>query len=147
MLPWPSEIEPVADHQAKGQWVRLADVFVIGPMMSYFAVKATSEPMWLRSIMFAFGVGTVIYNGRNYLAVRRYMQQQREREREQNGAPGEQQQPEGQQQAEQQAVQGMYETRQHGLPWYQEPLVYYPADFAPTDRPSAIFPPPEIRWE
>lgn len=70
----PNEIQPVPDHMAKGQLVRLADVFIIGPTMMYFAMRARREPVWLRSVMFAFGAGTVLYNGRNFLAVRKYVQ-------------------------------------------------------------------------
>jgi len=55
----------------KAQWIRLADVFLIGPMMVYFGVKAEKVPATLRLAMIAAGAGTVIYNGRNYLIIRK----------------------------------------------------------------------------
>lgn len=66
------QIEPAADHLVKAQWVRLADVFVIGPVMVYFGARAYHEPLWLRALMVGLGAGTIIYNGRNYVAVARH---------------------------------------------------------------------------
>lgn len=54
----------------KPQTVRLLDVFVIGPVMiaggNAWAAKNPAAGMLLA----LFGVGTVIYNGKNYLEVR-----------------------------------------------------------------------------
>ena len=48
------------------QKVRLLDVFVIGPFLMYSATYK-QLPNWVRSGLFIVGVGTIIYNGKNYL--------------------------------------------------------------------------------
>jgi len=53
---------------AKGQGVRLADVFFVGPVMVVKLYK--SEPI-LGATLAALGVLTVGYNGRNYFRVER----------------------------------------------------------------------------
>jgi hypothetical protein len=57
---------------AKTQAVRVADVFVIGPLMVFGGLTMPCRPLgWL---LVAFGVGTVVYNGRNYRANQRNAQ-------------------------------------------------------------------------
>lgn len=55
----------------KGQTVRLVDVFVLGPFMVWSAARMTSAPEWARVGMVGAGLATIVYNGRNYLAVSR----------------------------------------------------------------------------
>jgi len=52
----------------KGQGVRLMDITVLGPMMILSAM-GKNPPGWLRLGMVAIGVGTVLYNARNYFQV------------------------------------------------------------------------------
>lgn len=54
----------------KAQAIRVADVVAIGPLMIYFGTKARSVPRPLRTAMVLFGVGTIVYNGLNFLAVK-----------------------------------------------------------------------------
>jgi len=59
---------------SKSQGIRALDVFVIGPMVIYFGVKAKQEPAWLRALMIGSGVATVYYNARNYTQTKRRVQ-------------------------------------------------------------------------
>lgn len=53
------------------QWIRLLDVFGIGPLMIYAGVKSEEElPRWVRGALVLFGITTIGYNGMNYLSVR-----------------------------------------------------------------------------
>lgn len=56
----------------------MADVFIIGPAMTYFGYKAKNVHPTARALMMLTGVATVLYNGQNYLTVR---EQQREQQR------------------------------------------------------------------
>ncbi len=60
----------------KAQPVRILDVFVIGPMMMWFASN-NARPGWAKSLMYFFSITTIIYNGRNY-----YMIEQRKKQLE-----------------------------------------------------------------
>jgi len=54
----------------KTQWIRLADVFFIGPLMTYVGARySRKQPVagWTLALL---GVGTVLYNGMNYLQLR-----------------------------------------------------------------------------
>lgn len=73
MTPVPSELRPVPGHMAKGQLIRLADVVAIGPLMFWFGYTSKRPPKALRAAMMVFGIGTVLYNGKNYLAVKQEM--------------------------------------------------------------------------
>jgi hypothetical protein len=55
------------DDISKPQNVRLADVFVLGPLSIWFGVRANEMPTWARVAMIAYGTGTIVYNGKNYL--------------------------------------------------------------------------------
>jgi hypothetical protein len=79
-IPVPSalgEVDPLvvatygaAYEDVKAQPVRLADVFVFGPLMIYSGLgKAT--PNWLRVGMVIIGAGTIVYNLYNYFEVER----------------------------------------------------------------------------
>lgn len=48
------------------QIIRLADVFLIGPILIYASFFKTL-PTPLRILLFVIGVATIIYNGRNYI--------------------------------------------------------------------------------
>lgn len=51
----------------KGQGVRLVDVFLLGPFMVWFGLAAKDVHPAARVTMVASGVGTIIFNGVNYL--------------------------------------------------------------------------------
>jgi len=55
----------------KAQSVRLADVFVLGPFMIWFGTRARDVPDPARAVMVAAGLGTILYNGSNYLKVQK----------------------------------------------------------------------------
>jgi hypothetical protein len=48
----------------KAQWIRLADVYVVGPVM--IATARSVRPRWLGFLAGAFGLLTIIYNGENW---------------------------------------------------------------------------------
>lgn len=77
MSPVPSELQRVPGHMAKGQAIRLADVVLIGPLMFWFGYTSKRPPKSLRAAMMVMGLGTVLYNGKNFLAVNREMQQRK----------------------------------------------------------------------
>lgn len=49
----------------KSQGVRLLDVFVLGPYMMWKASQLPEPPA--RLVLALVGIGTILYNGRNYL--------------------------------------------------------------------------------
>ena len=49
----------------KSQTVRLLDVFAVGPLMIWSAQYAPKE---LREVMVILGLGTIVYNGANWIA-------------------------------------------------------------------------------
>ena len=51
------------------QYIRLLDVFAIGPLMIYAGLKADSLPKWAKVALIFFGVTTIGYNARNYFAI------------------------------------------------------------------------------
>lgn len=54
----------------KAQAVRLFDVFVLGPAMIYIGTQNRfSKP--LDAMLLLSGIGTIIFNGYNYLQIRR----------------------------------------------------------------------------
>jgi len=55
------------DDFSKPQNIRLADVFVLGPLSIWFGLKATEMPTFARVAMVAYGAGTIGYNANNYL--------------------------------------------------------------------------------
>lgn len=53
---------------SKTQWVRLVDVFALGPFMVWAGVElARTNRRHAGAWMAVFGVATIVYNGRNYL--------------------------------------------------------------------------------
>ena len=67
------EITVHVGEEIKAQWVRIADVFVIGPLMVlggvFMARKAGTAGKVAGVSLAAFGVATVWFNGRNYLRI------------------------------------------------------------------------------
>lgn len=57
--------------RAKSQVVRLADVFLVGPLMMYGGLKGDGLHQAARIGLLVFGFGTIAFNGRNWLRVRR----------------------------------------------------------------------------
>ena len=53
--------------RAKAQLVRVADVFLIGPLMMYGGIKGENLETWARLGLLVFGAGTVAFNGINYV--------------------------------------------------------------------------------
>lgn len=51
------------------QYVRILDVFAIGPLMIYAGLKAESLPKWAKLGLIFFGVTTIGYNAMNYFSV------------------------------------------------------------------------------
>lgn len=54
----------------KSQWVRLLDVFVLGPFMIWYALATWSavDPLAGLALLIS-GVLTIVYNGANWLEV------------------------------------------------------------------------------
>ena len=51
----------------KGQFVRLLDVFALGPFMINFAYEAGSVTEFEKAVIASSGLTTILYNGQNYL--------------------------------------------------------------------------------
>ncbi len=68
-----------AGELAKPQSVRVADVFVIGPLMVWFGTsrRTSAMPAPARAAMTAFGVGTILYNAHYYELNRRDQERRR----------------------------------------------------------------------
>lgn len=54
----------------KTQNVRLLDIFALGPFMIFFGLEAQGVSELAKTVMIIAGIGTIIYNGRNYLLKR-----------------------------------------------------------------------------
>ena len=57
------------DSKEAVQMVRLADVLLIGPFMVYVGTRR-ELPSALRTGLVLVGIGTILYNGRNYLRLK-----------------------------------------------------------------------------
>lgn len=53
----------------KSQFVRLWDIFALGPAMVYIGYAEKLET-WEKVLLIGAGIGTIIYNGQNYIANR-----------------------------------------------------------------------------
>jgi hypothetical protein len=62
---------PECIEVAKSQQVRLADVFVIGPLMVWLALAPRRAPAWAHLALLVAGLATILYNADNYLSTRR----------------------------------------------------------------------------
>lgn len=58
-----------ADTVAKAQYVRLIDIFLLGPVLLYLAATLPGARPLLRTFLAIAGAGTVYYNARNYLHI------------------------------------------------------------------------------
>lgn len=56
--------------EVKAQGVRLADIFVFGPLMLY-AGLGRDPPQWVKIGMLLMGAGTIIYNAVNWFEISR----------------------------------------------------------------------------
>jgi len=67
------EITVHVGDEIKAQWVRVLDVFVIGPLMVaggiFMARRSGPVGIVAGGTLAAFGVATVWFNGRNYLRI------------------------------------------------------------------------------
>ena len=63
----------VTPGDIKAQSVRMADVWVFGPLMIYSAL-GKSTPTWVRVGMLIVGIGTIAYNLHNYFTIERRAQ-------------------------------------------------------------------------
>ena len=59
------------DEIVKPQWMRLLDVFVLGPFLIYSGSTKKMHPV-IKVGLIAAGTGTIIYNGANYLKIRKF---------------------------------------------------------------------------
>lgn len=57
---------------SKSQLVRFMDITIIGPLLLYYAYKGRLS-VGERTIIGLIGLGTVVYNGRNFFAKRKVM--------------------------------------------------------------------------
>lgn len=55
----------------KPQWVRLIDVFILGPFIMYAGVSSKDLHPVLKGALVMAGGGTIIYNGHNFLKIRK----------------------------------------------------------------------------
>jgi ABC-type enterobactin transport system permease subunit len=49
------------------------DISVFGPLMIFSAINKTPPP-WLRLAMVGIGVGTILYNAKNFLTIENKLQ-------------------------------------------------------------------------
>jgi hypothetical protein len=54
----------------KAQWIRIADVVFVGPLMIYAATRLPDRHRTAAWTLGALGIGTIVLNGANYLAQR-----------------------------------------------------------------------------
>ena len=62
------ESEDTCQEVSKAQWVRLADVILIAPFLGYIAYSSKGLSDAQKMALYAIAVGTLWYNGKNYLA-------------------------------------------------------------------------------
>jgi hypothetical protein len=60
-------VESAHDSDVKAQWVRVLDVFLLGPLMVYGARRMPRGPAALA--LGVFGVTTILYNAVNYAKI------------------------------------------------------------------------------
>lgn len=54
--------------EGKAQWVRLADILIVGPYMIYAASEIRSP--WFRRGLTLLGLATIVYNGAHWWRLR-----------------------------------------------------------------------------
>ncbi len=58
-----------ASNRGKTQYVRLIDIFIYGPYLTYLAFQESYIlSMFDKLFLLCLGITTITYNGRNYLA-------------------------------------------------------------------------------
>lgn len=67
--------KPTPGEVSKTQAMRVADVLVIGPLMSLGGMALRKTDPLLGSALIALGVGTTVYNARNYVKANERMGQ------------------------------------------------------------------------
>lgn len=55
------------EELSKSQYIRLLDVFFIGPFMIYVSQKAKGINNLEKFTLLGLGIATIYYNGKNYL--------------------------------------------------------------------------------
>jgi hypothetical protein len=63
----PSTLILAPGDLGKTQWIRLADVFLVGPLMIVGGVALHRRSAWAGWTLGLLGVGTIALNGFNYL--------------------------------------------------------------------------------
>ena len=61
------EGESTINEYQKSQVVRLYDVFLLAPFLMYIGYKGKGISNLERNAIYLIGVGTLVYNARNYL--------------------------------------------------------------------------------
>ena len=62
----------VSTSGSKSQWIRLVDIFIIGPLMIYLgAYGYNTNNDWLCLLLVFFGATTITYNLRNCITIAR----------------------------------------------------------------------------
>lgn len=56
----------------KTQFLRMVDVWVLGPAMIYVGAVG-GIPQWMRPLAVLGGAATIVYNYRNYVRLNRYL--------------------------------------------------------------------------
>ena len=62
-------------EEIKTQQVRLLDVFVVGPLMVWGGHALSQRNGFAGMALSLLGIGTVLYNGRNYHRIRRRLRE------------------------------------------------------------------------
>jgi hypothetical protein len=62
---------PTFDANGKAQWVRVLDVFAIGPLMIAGGTALYPKSKIAGGLLAFFGFATIFYNGRNWYVVER----------------------------------------------------------------------------
>jgi hypothetical protein len=61
----------LANGESKSQYVRLIDVFIYGPYLTYLAFQNNYVFSYVEKIFLIFlGITTITYNGKNYLKLK-----------------------------------------------------------------------------
>jgi len=55
--------------EVKSQGVRMFDVAMLGPFMVWYAARSCA-PKWARPLLAVAGLGTMLYNWRNYQKIK-----------------------------------------------------------------------------
>lgn len=66
VIPYIDQVDNVTVNElSKSQYIRLIDVFVLGPLMVYWASKKKLNQAD-KLILAGFGIATIVYNGKNW---------------------------------------------------------------------------------